>query len=74
MFSAFHLARDADERCSLTFFYLSLLADPNVELDKEDRKMITQSLFSRSDSGLSKFDKGVTMPGGGNVIDKIINR
>lgn len=74
MFSAFHLARDADERCSLTFFYLSLLADPNVELDKEDRQMITQSLFSRSDSGLSKFDKGVTMPGGGNIIDKIVNR
>ena len=60
MFSSFHLARDAQERHTLTFFYLSLLKDSNV--GQEDRKLIMQSLFSRSDTGLLKEDSGPTMP------------
>lgn len=60
MFSSFHLARDAQERYTLTYFYLSLLKDSSVE--KEDRKLIMQSLFSRSDTGLLKEDSGPTMP------------
>ena len=60
MFSSFHLARDSEERNTLTYFYLSLLNDSNVE--KEDRQLIMQSLFSRADSGLLKDDSGPTMP------------
>lgn len=60
MFSSFHLARDAQERYTLTYFYLSLLKDASVE--KEDRKLIIQSLFSRSDTGLLKEDSAPTMP------------
>lgn len=60
MFSSFHLARDAQERYTLTYFYLSLLKDASV--DKEDRKLIMQSLFSRSDTGLLKEDSSPTMP------------
>jgi hypothetical protein len=60
MFSSFHLARDAQERYTLTYFYLSLLKDSSVE--KEDRKLIIQSLFSRSDTGLLKEDSAPTMP------------
>ena len=33
MFSSFHLARDAEERHTLTFFYLSLLKDTEVKDD-----------------------------------------
>ena len=69
MFSAFHLARDSEERHTLTFFYLALLEDSNVE--KEDRQLIMQSLFSRSDSGLLKDDGSPTMP---NDISKFLGR
>jgi len=60
MFSSFHLARDAEERHTLTFFYLSLLKDSTV--DEKDRQLIIQSLFSRSDTGLLKEDSSPTMP------------
>lgn len=60
MFSSFHLARDSEERNTLTYFYLSLLNDSNIE--KEDRQLIIQSLFSRADTGLLKEDSGPTMP------------
>lgn len=60
MFSSFHLARDSEERNTLTYFYLSLLNDSKVE--KEDRQLIMQSLFSRADTGLLKDDSGPTMP------------
>ena len=69
MFSAFHLARDSEERHTLTFFYLALLEDSNVE--KEDRQLIMQSLFSRSDSGLLKDDGSPTMP---NDISKFLGK
>ena len=70
MFSSFHLARDAEERHTLTFFYLALLKD--TEVKDEDRKLILQSLFSRTDTGLLKEDSGPTMPS--DTISKVIQR
>lgn len=60
MFSAYHLARDAEERHTLTYFYLALKKDSSVT--DEDRGLILQSLFSRVDTGLLKDDSGPTMP------------
>lgn len=70
MFSSFHLARDAEERHTLTFFYLSLLKDTTV--NEEDRKLILQSLFSRAETGLLKDDSGPTMPN--DLIGKLLNK
>ena len=71
MFSSYHLARDAEERHTLTFFYLSLLKD--TEVKDEERQMILQSLFSRTDTGLLKEDSSPTLPTN-EVINKIINK
>jgi len=60
MFSSFHLARDSEERHTLTYFYLSLLKES--EIDPEEKKLIMQSLFSRADTGLLKEDSSPTMP------------
>jgi hypothetical protein len=68
MFSSFHLARDAEERHTLTFFYLALLKD--TEINPEDRKLILQSLFSRAETGLLKDDSGPTMPN--DIVGKIL--
>lgn len=70
MFSSYHLARDAEERHTLTFFYLALLKDSTV--GDEDRKLILQSLFSRVDTGLLKDESGPTMPN--DVIGKILGK
>lgn len=72
MFSSFHLARDAEERHTLTFFYLSLLAEKDSTINDEDRKLIIQSLFSRAETGLLKDDSGPTMPN--DFIGKIMNK
>lgn len=66
-FSSFHLARDAEEREQLTHVYLALKKDGNVE--KEDRQIILQSLFSRAETGLLKDDSSPTMPG--TFLEKI---
>ncbi|MBL7936040.1 MAG: hypothetical protein JNM51_09575 [Bacteroidia bacterium] len=66
MFSSFHLSRDAEERQQLTHVYLALIKD--AKIDKEERQLIMQSLFSRADTGLLKEDSAPTMPSG---IDKI---
>lgn len=68
MFSSFHLARDAEERHTLTFFYLALLKD--TEINAEDRKLILQSLFSRVETGLLKDDSGPTMPN--DIVGKLL--
>jgi len=60
IFSSFHLARDCEERHTLTYFYLSLLKDSNVA--DSDRQLIMQSLFSRADTGLLKDDSSPKMP------------
>ncbi len=67
-FSSFHLVRDAEERENLAYVYLSLLEKKAIE--KEDRQLILQSLFSRADSGLLKEDSTPVMPG----IDKFIQK
>jgi hypothetical protein len=67
MFSSFHLARDAEERHTLTVFYLSLIKDSTVK--DEDRNLILQSLFSRTDTGLLKDDGSPTLPTG-DIINK----
>lgn len=61
IFSAFHLQRDAEEREQLTHLYLTLSQDTQV--DEESRKIILQSLFSRSETGLISNESGPTMPG-----------
>jgi hypothetical protein len=61
MFSSFHLARDADERALLTKYYLGLIR--KGVLEPNDRAIIMQSLFSRSDTGLLKDDGSPTMAG-----------
>ncbi|ROM79063.1 hypothetical protein BK654_06730 [Pseudomonas brassicacearum] len=61
VFSAFHLQRDAEEREQLTHLYLTLSKDTQV--DDESRKIILQSLFSRSETGLISNESGPTMPG-----------
>lgn len=68
MFSSFHLARDCEERHTLTYFYLSLLKDSKV--NDNDRQLIMQSLFSRADTGLLKEDSSPTMPS--ELISKIM--
>lgn len=70
MFSSFHLARDCEERHTLTYFYLSLLKDSNV--DEKDRQLIMQSLFSRAETGLLKDDSSPTMPS--DTIGKVMSR
>lgn len=61
MFSSFHLARDADERALLTKYYLGLIR--KGALEDNDRTIVMQSLFSRSDTGLLKDDGSPTMAG-----------
>jgi hypothetical protein len=70
MFSSYHLARDAEERHTLTFFYLALLKD--TEVKDEDRKLILQSLFSRVETGLLKDDSSPTMPN--DMVSKILSK
>ena len=60
MFSCFHLARDAEERLTLTQYYQSLLKEGHIS--EEERKLVIQALFSRSDTGLLKEDSAPTMP------------
>lgn len=68
MFSNFHLARDAKEREKLTYLYLSMIE--KGALGEEERKIILQSLFSRSDTGLLKEDSSPTMPNVGGLINR----
>ncbi|MCX2681461.1 DUF6161 domain-containing protein [Galbibacter sp. EGI 63066] len=70
-FSSFHLARDAEEREQLTYLYLALRKDGNVE--DGDRQMVLQALFSRADTGLLKDVSSPSMPGSAtNVVEKIM--
>ena len=70
MFSSFHLARDCEERYTLTYFYLALLKDSSV--DKDDKKLIMQSLFSRAETGLIKDDSSPTMPN--DIVGKFMGK
>lgn len=59
-FSSFHLMRDAEEREQLTYLYLSLTHE--AEIDKESRDIVLQALFSRSETGLLSQEQGPKMP------------
>lgn len=69
MFSNYHLARDAEEREKLTYLYISLRNDSTVS--EEEKKIVFQALFSRSDTGLLKEDSSPTMPSVASIIEKI---
>lgn len=70
MFSSYHLSRDAEEREQLTYFYLSLRKESDI--NDNDRNLIMQSLFSRSDTGLLKEDSSPSMPS--SVIGRLNNQ
>ena len=61
-FSSFHLSRDAQEREQLTMVYLALVHEQG-NTNPEERKLVLQSLFSRSDTGLLGKDSNPSMPG-----------
>ena len=65
--SAFHLAEDAKEREQLSHFYLALIEDKNTSFSTQEKQIILQSLFSRSDTGLLKGD------GHPNIIGSLNN-
>ena len=69
-FSAFHLMRDAEEREQLTYLYLSLTNES--EIDKESRDIVLQALFSRSETGLLSQDHGPTMPGASEAVRSML--
>tara|TARA_R110000868_G_scaffold113428_1_gene304446 strand:- start:359 stop:1633 length:1275 start_codon:yes stop_codon:yes gene_type:complete len=66
-FSSYHLVRDAEEREQLTYVYLALKKEKNI--DDTERHLIMQSIFSRADTGLLKEDSSPTMP---SFMEKII--
>lgn len=70
MFSCFHLARDSQEKHTLTYFYLSLLKDSNV--DKEEKQLIMQSLFARAETWLLKEDSSPSMPN--DLVSKLLQK
>ena len=41
-------------------------------MDKEDRLLIMQSLFSRADTGLLKEDSSPSMPGATSLVEKLV--
>ena len=58
--SSFHLASDARERLQLTHVFLALLKEKGME--EKDRQIVLSALFSRSDTGLLKYDASPSMP------------
>jgi len=71
-FSAYHLARDAEERKQLVYVYLAL--KQNKAVGDNERILVLQSIFSRADSGLLKEDSSPTMPTSTSFMDKILNK
>jgi hypothetical protein len=68
--SCYHLARDARERCELTYTFLALIKDKAIE--PKDREIILSALFSRADTGLLKHDSGPTIPTPlGTILDTL---
>jgi hypothetical protein len=59
-FSSFHLMRDSEEREQLTYLYLSL--NNEGQIDGTSRELVLQALFSRTETGLLSGDSGPTMP------------
>ncbi|WP_435237467.1 DUF6161 domain-containing protein [Psychromonas sp. PT13] len=59
-FSSLHLMRDSEEREQLTYLYLSLNNDGQI--DHSSRELILQALFSRSETGLLAGESSPTLP------------
>ncbi len=59
-FSSFHLMRDSEEREQLTYLYLSL--NNEGQIDGTSRELVLQALFSRTETGLLAGESGPTMP------------
>lgn len=55
-------SKDANECYQLTYVYLSLLKEGAVS--PEERLIVLQSIFSRSNTGLLKGDSSPTLPDG----------
>ncbi len=72
--SQFHLSSDYKEREQITLVYLALLEENKGDgsVSKEDKQIILQSIFSRSESGLIKGDSGPVMPN--NMINQIMKK
>lgn len=67
--SSFHLSRDAREREQLSYFYLSLMESKGIT--ENERALIINSLFSRSDTGLLKGDSAPSMTANiSDLLDK----
>ena len=72
-FSSYHLMRDAEERETLTYIYLSLLSENRV--DESSRDIILQVLFSRTETGLLAGDSTPSMPGlGADAINSAMKQ
>jgi hypothetical protein len=68
--SAYHMARDAEERYTLTYLYLSLVNEG--KFDSSQTPIVFSSLFSRVDTGLLKGDSSPTIVGGtSQIIDMV---
>ena len=65
--SSFHMSRDAEEKCALTSFYLSLINDKKLdpENEKELKNIVMNALFARVETGLLKGDNSPTIPTAG---------
>lgn len=68
-FSSFHLMRDAEEREQLTYLYLALNNENNI--DASSRDIVLQALFSRSETGLLASESGPTMPGVSEILKSV---
>ena len=53
--SSKHLMEEYKQKYSLTYFYLSLVNNGNIE-DEKSRNIILTSLFTKADTGLLKND------------------
>ncbi len=71
-FSAYHLARDAEEKKQLVYVFLALKKENAIE--NEERVLVLQSIFSRAESGLLKDDSSPTMPGSSSVFEKLLGK
>ncbi|MHA7138644.1 DUF6161 domain-containing protein [Rossellomorea arthrocnemi] len=67
--SRFHLSTDYEERAQLTNVYLALIKSEE-NYPTEEKQIILQSIFSRSESGLIKGDSGPVMPN--NILSQLL--
>jgi len=68
-FSSYHLKRDAEEREQLTYVYLSLKKDD--QMNNEERELVLQAIFSRADTGLLRGEHAPKMPGISSLMDRV---